>query len=114
MSLAGIVRLIDRLRADFGPGFIITLAPVAAALVEGGGNLSGFGYGDLERVRGGEVAWYNAQFYCGWGDVGVPGVWEVVSGGGTGRWGRGRVVVGLVTRWVVELDLLTPFTVGGG
>lgn len=113
MSLAGIVRLIDRLRADFGPAFIITLAPVAAALVEGGGNLSGFGYGDLERVRGGEVAWYNAQFYCGWGDVGVPGVWEVVSGGGTGRWGRGRVVVGLVTRWVAELDLLTPFTVGG-
>lgn len=44
------------------------------------------------------MAWYNAQFYCGWGDVGRPGVWEVVSGGG--RWGRGRVVVGLVTRWV--------------
>lgn len=45
MSLAGIVRLIDRLRKDFGAGFLITLAPVAAALVDGGGNLSGFGYG---------------------------------------------------------------------
>ncbi|KAI4183964.1 MAG: hypothetical protein LQ346_006211, partial [Caloplaca aetnensis] len=32
MSLAGIIRLIDRLAADFGAGFLITLAPVAAAL----------------------------------------------------------------------------------
>lgn len=52
MSLAGIVRLIDRLRADFGAGFIITLAPVAAALVEGGGNLSGFGYRGYVESRG--------------------------------------------------------------
>ncbi|KXJ92939.1 glycoside hydrolase superfamily, partial [Microdochium bolleyi] len=34
MSLAGVIRLIDRLRADFGPDFLITLAPVAAALLD--------------------------------------------------------------------------------
>ena len=29
MSLRGVVRLVDRLRADFGGGFVITMAPVA-------------------------------------------------------------------------------------
>ena len=32
MSLNGVIRLIDRLKADFGPEFLITLAPVATAL----------------------------------------------------------------------------------
>ncbi|MER7398388.1 glycosyl hydrolase family 18 protein [Streptomyces sp. NPDC000151] len=68
MSLTGIVRLIDALRADFGPGFLITLAPVASAL-SGGGNLSGFGYDRLYRDRGGDIAWFNAQFYNGWGSL---------------------------------------------
>src|SRR5699024_4452531 len=42
MSLGGVIRLIDRLRADFGPGFIITLAPVAMAMLDAEKNLSGF------------------------------------------------------------------------
>ncbi|KAK7961145.1 chitinase [Apiospora saccharicola] len=68
MSLAGIIRLIDRLRADFGPSFIISLAPVGAALRKGGGNLSGFSYFDLEAQRGSSIDFYNAQFYFGWGN----------------------------------------------
>ncbi|KAK8076713.1 hypothetical protein PG994_003985 [Apiospora phragmitis] len=67
MSLAGVVRLIDRLRADFGPAFVISLAPVGAALRKGGGNLSGFSYFDLEAQRGSAIDFYNAQFYFGWG-----------------------------------------------
>ena len=49
MSLASVVRLIDRLRADFGPGFLITLAPVAMALVLDGRieNYAEFSYGGL-------------------------------------------------------------------
>ena len=46
MSLAGMERLIDALRADFGRHFVITLTPVAPAL-SGGGNLSGFDYDAL-------------------------------------------------------------------
>ena len=48
MSLASVVRLIDRLRADFGPGFLITLAPVAMALVMEGRveNYAEFSYGE--------------------------------------------------------------------
>ena len=41
MSLNGIIRLIDRLKADFGPDFLVTLAPVARAL-QGHPHLSGF------------------------------------------------------------------------
>ena len=69
MSLSGIIRLIDRLRLDFGREFLITLAPVATALLLGQPHLSGFNYFELERQRGGEIAWYNTQFYCGWGDA---------------------------------------------
>ncbi|KAI1482962.1 glycoside hydrolase family 18 protein [Daldinia eschscholtzii] len=94
MSLGGIVRLIDRLRADFGPDFIITLAPVAAALLDSRSNLSGFDYEALEVMRGKQIAWYNAQFYCGWGDASTPVMYEMCIARG---WPPEKVVVGLVT-----------------
>ncbi|KAJ7281926.1 endo-beta-N-acetylglucosaminidase [Mycena rebaudengoi] len=61
-----IVHLINRLKKDFGRNFIITLAPVASALIEEG-NLSGFDYIELERRVGDKISWYNAQFYSGFG-----------------------------------------------
>ncbi|KAI1258431.1 glycoside hydrolase family 18 protein [Xylariaceae sp. FL1019] len=94
MSLGGIVRLIDRLRADFGPKFIITLAPVAAALLDPRRNLSGFDYEALEVMRGDQIAWYNAQFYCNWGDASNPIMYEMCIRRG---WSPAKVVVGLVT-----------------
>ncbi|KAI5852466.1 glycoside hydrolase superfamily [Morchella snyderi] len=93
MSLAGIVRLIDRLKADFGPDFIVTLAPVAAAL-QGGGNISGFSYEALEAARGASVSWYNAQFYCGWGSLEDTRGYEAVVRRG---WPPEKVVAGIVT-----------------
>ncbi|KIY65459.1 endo-beta-N-acetylglucosaminidase [Cylindrobasidium torrendii FP15055 ss-10] len=59
-------RLIIQLKEDFGDAFIITLAPVASALTEGG-NLSGFNYIDLEANMGQYIDFYNAQFYSGFG-----------------------------------------------
>jgi hypothetical protein len=94
MSLVGIIRLIDRLRADFGPDFIITLAPVAAALLDAQRNLSGFDYEALEVMRGNQIAWYNAQFYCGWGDASNPIMYEICMSRG---WLPEKIVVGLVT-----------------
>ncbi|KXX78928.1 Chitinase 2 [Madurella mycetomatis] len=94
MSLGGIIRLIDRLRADFGPSFLITLAPVAAALLSVEHNLSGFDYEALEVMRGAEIAWYNAQFYCGWGDCSNPAMYEMLLAKG---WPPEKIVVGLVT-----------------
>ncbi|KAI0910686.1 alkaline phosphatase [Ustulina deusta] len=94
MSLAGIIRLIDRLRADFGPGFLITLAPVAAALLDARRNLSGFDYEALEVMRGNQIAWYNAQFYCGWGDASNTIMYDMCVARG---WAPEKIVVGLVT-----------------
>jgi chitinase len=64
MSLAGIIRLMDRLKADFSNAFLIMLAPVATALQDKK-HLSGFSYKRLEMAYGSCVAWYNTQFYCG-------------------------------------------------
>ena len=97
MSLAGIIRLIDRLKTDFGPSFLITLAPVATALCYGGcgpHNLSGFDYEALEVMRGDSIAWYNVQFYCGWGSVADSLGYEMIIARG---WRREKVVVGMVT-----------------
>lgn len=94
MSLQGVIRLIDRLRTDFGPGFLITLSPVATALVRGQRHLSGFDYFALEAQRGNEIAWYNAQFYCGWGDASNLLHYDVIVANG---WDPSRVVMGLST-----------------
>lgn len=94
MSLAGVIRLIDRLRADFGPDFLITLAPVATALLNARRNLSGFDYEALEVMRGKDISWYNAQFYNGWGDASNPVMYEACVARG---WPPEKVVLGLVT-----------------
>ncbi|EON96665.1 putative glycoside hydrolase family 18 protein [Phaeoacremonium minimum UCRPA7] len=94
MSLGGIIRLIDRIRADFGPDFLITMAPVAAALLDSRKNMSGFDYEALEVMRGKDIAWYNAQFYCGWGDCSNPVMYEMIIYKG---WKPEKVVVGLLT-----------------
>jgi hypothetical protein len=66
--MSDIEHLITQLKADFGDDFIITLAPVASALLEGS-NLSGFDYGALDKAMGAQIAWYNAQFYSGFGSI---------------------------------------------
>ena len=93
MSLAGIIRLIDRLKEDFGHHFLITMAPVATAL-QGGPHLSGFDYEALEVMRGNQIAWYNAQFYCGWGSLENTLGFDMMIGLG---WPAHKIVIGLVT-----------------
>lgn len=93
MSLAGIERLIDRLRADFGPDFLLTLAPVPGALA-GGSNLSGFDYQQLYADRGDDIAWFNTQFYCGNGDLtGTAGYDAIIANG----FPASKVVAGTIT-----------------
>ncbi|KAJ5463231.1 Glycoside hydrolasesuperfamily [Penicillium sp. IBT 31633x] len=93
MSLQGIIRLIDRLKADLGDAFIITLAPVAAALL-GIGNLSGFDYRELEQARASKISWYNTQFYNGWGLAEDPRMYAAMVAQG---WSPRRIVYGLLT-----------------
>lgn len=121
MSLTGIIGLIDALRSDFGPDFIITMAPVAAALEFRDDdipnvktNLSGFDYFDFDEVFGDNVAWYNTQFYCGWGNATNTAQYERIIAKG---WDPSRIVMGLSTNpgsaagWVP--DDVARGTVGG-
>ncbi|ADD41711.1 glycosyl hydrolase family 18 protein [Stackebrandtia nassauensis] len=109
MSLAGIERVIDALKADFGADFLITLAPVATAL-SGGGNISGFNYDDLYASRGEDIDWFNAQFYCGWGLLDDTGDYDAVIDHGVVP--ANKVVAGTITNpancgsGYVELDTL--------
>ncbi|KAI2615489.1 glycoside hydrolase family 18 protein [Hypoxylon sp. NC1633] len=110
MSLNGVIRLIDRLKADFGDGFIISLAPVASALTEGGGNLSGFNYFDLEAQRGSSISFYNGQFYYGWGNAGSASDYESILDDG---FPAAKVVMGMVTNpsnggGYIDLDSEAP------
>ena len=93
MSLAGIVRLIDRLKLDFGRQFLITLAPVLPAM-RAEQNVSGFDYQTLEKAFASNIAWYNTQFYCGWGSMESPDDYHTVIPRG---WPASKIVVGLVT-----------------
>ena len=69
VSLYDIKKLIHRLNADFGNKFLITLAPVSSAL-SGGSNLSGFSYDQLYKSpEGAKIAWFDAQFYSGFGSL---------------------------------------------
>jgi len=70
VTLPDIEKLIERLDKDFGSTFEITLAPVAAALW-GGPNLSGFDYQQLYTGPAGpDIAWFDVQFYSGFGSLG--------------------------------------------
>lgn len=93
MSLAGIIRLVDRLKADFGPSFIITMSPVATAL-QGRPHLSGFDYEALEVMRGASIDFYNVQFYNNWGQLSdLTGYSAILQQG----WSPEKVVVGVLT-----------------
>jgi len=115
MSLPGVIRLITSLKMDFGPAFTISLAPVAPALMHErcpfqlkdastwqvlpydpqAHHLSGFSYFELEKAVGPMIAWYNTQFYCGWGSLDtIEDFVRIIEGGG---FGAERVAVGCST-----------------
>ena len=58
--------LIDRLDADFGSSFLITMAPLAGSLASNEPGMGGFVYRDLlETTQGKRINWFNGQFYGG-------------------------------------------------
>ena len=58
MSLPGVIRLLDRLKLDFGTDFHITLVPVATVM-RTQQNLSGFNYEALKKAFAAKLAWDN-------------------------------------------------------
>ena len=93
-SLADIEQLITQLRSDFGPNFEILMAPVASDLSGGSEFSGGFSYSQLESDVGSDINWYNAQFYCGWGDLSSTSSYDAVIANG---FPASQVVAGTVT-----------------
>lgn len=56
--------------------------------------MSGLDYFALERDRGGDIAWYNTQLYCGWGDAGRSDGYEAITRAG---WDPRKIVLGVIT-----------------
>lgn len=96
------LRLLRQLNADLGTDFILTMAPVASALLRNGSGLHGFPQRDMDdqaiepsRPNGKLVNWYNAQFYNGWGDSSSTTMYDqIISEGG---WAADRIVMGVLT-----------------
>ncbi|KAI9698188.1 MAG: hypothetical protein M1836_004190 [Candelina mexicana] len=115
MSLFNTVRLINQLKQDFGPEFLVTLAPVASAMLgEEDWRFSGFNYDILEMEIGGKIAWYNTQFYCNHGSMENTNDYRSIIAHG---WPAEKIVAGLLTNresgsagWVPEEKLRNTLT----
>lgn len=106
-SLADTEHLITQLRSDFGPGFEILMAPVASDLSGGSEFSGGFSYSQLESDVGSDINWYNAQFYCGWGDLSSTSDYDAVIANG---FPASQVVAGTVTNSVNCSGYVDPGT----
>ena len=61
-----IEQLILNIDADFGPDFIVTMAPIAPSLASNSPGMGGFVYRDLLQTKAGQrIDWFNGQFYGG-------------------------------------------------
>ena len=80
--LANAEKLITQLRADFGPDFLITMAPVASALQGGTDTFSGFNYKTLFQDQGNNIAWFNVQFYSGFGSMSSTSSYDAILSAG--------------------------------
>ena len=93
VSLANIEMLIAQLRHDFGKRFTITLAPVVTDFTQNSG-LSGFSYPALYRsAYGADVAWYDVQFYSGFGTLASPSDYEAIVNAG---FAPEKIVAGMI------------------
>ncbi|KAK2593334.1 Glycoside hydrolase, 38 vacuolar alpha mannosidase [Conoideocrella luteorostrata] len=93
MSQDGIERLVRQLHYDFDPSFLVTLAPVAAAL-SGANTLGKFDYKTLEQHVAAYTLFYNTQFYNGFGSMAnTNGFDRIISAG----WDPKKIVAGQLT-----------------
>ena len=94
------LELLRRLNSDFGEDFILTSAPEAAGMVEGGGSLTNFSYIDLDKQATAEnkpngklLDFYNVQFYNSWGDASSNTQYDSIVSGG---FDASRIVMGVL------------------
>ena len=79
VSIDYIKKLMNRIKADFGKDFIITMAPVAYALQSDTTGMGGFCYKDLYKSKEGLlIDYFNVQFYY---DFSVESYNKVIDNG---------------------------------
>ncbi|EEA19613.1 hypothetical protein TMatcc_009751 [Talaromyces marneffei ATCC 18224] len=100
VSESVLLRLAQQLDADMGSDFILTAAPVALSM-SNGGNLDNVSWPALdqvaissERPNGKLFNWYNTQFYDGWGSAATTDSYDTVISAG---WDPSRIVLGVLT-----------------
>lgn len=98
VALSVLLRLAQQFDAHLGTDFILTAAPVASAL-RNGGNLNNVSWTDLDAAAASSVRpngklfnWYNAQFYEGWGSPDESSYEAVINYG----WDPSRIVMGTI------------------
>jgi hypothetical protein len=87
--------LVERIRADFGGDFIITMAPVASDLTRTGSSAFGnFSYTELDQSSVGPlIDWYNGQYYSGFVEGSIEDSYEnAIKNGYTPN----RIVMGVL------------------
>ena len=90
VDIYNIIMLINRIKADFGIDFKITLAPIQVALEMDVCGFGGFIYKELDRLVGDKIEYYNGQFYS---DFTLDSYKKAVENG----YEPSRVVMGMVT-----------------
>jgi hypothetical protein len=93
VSLANVETLINQLHADFGSSFVITMAPVAAALEGGTDPFSGISYSQLYQAESANISWFNVQFYSGFGSLSSPANYQSIINSG---YPANKVVAGMI------------------
>lgn len=81
-----VARVIKRLKKDFGPEFLVTMAPGGRELLAvgspGQGSLSSINYQELYKQIGSDIDWFNVQLYNSWGQLKLSNFEEYMRAGG--------------------------------
>ena len=95
VPLACSINLVNRVRADFGDEFLISMAPVASDLTSTGGSAFGsFSYSEFDQSDAGkQLDWYNGQYYSGFVQGSLEDSYEAAINNG---YTPNRVVMGLL------------------
>ncbi|KAI9675220.1 MAG: hypothetical protein M1822_008957 [Bathelium mastoideum] len=82
---AKVTSVIKRLKEDFGPDFLITMAPGGRELLDrsspGHNQLSSIYYKELYNDIGSDIDWFNVQLYNGWGQLSLPNFEDYIKAG---------------------------------
>ena len=85
-----VIRLISKLKRDFGESFIVTMAPIQQSLETDSPGLGGFSYKELYKDMGIFIDYFNVQFYA---DYSVEAYDRIIKNG----YPENKIVMGSIS-----------------